>query len=125
MKISALLAAPFLCLALAGCNDLAVSVVCPSEPRPSVVLSMFDAAGQPVAHPAQGWYTVGVTTDSLRHHNRGHGATQLAAFGPVGVYELRVLFTGLPELKMPNVVVEAGECGPGTRYLDVQIPLGV
>lgn len=122
MKISTL--APALCLALAGCNDMALSVVCSGEPQPSVVLNVFDANGVHVGHQAQGWYTVGVTTDSLRHRNPGDGTTQLAAFGPAGVYELRVQFTGLPELKMPGVVVEDADCGPGTRYLDVQLPLG-
>ena len=34
MKISTLLA-PALCLALAGCDDMALSVVCPGEPQPS------------------------------------------------------------------------------------------
>jgi hypothetical protein len=122
MKISALALA--LCLALAGCDDVALSVVCRGEPHPSLVMSVFDAAGTAVTHQSQGWYTVGATTDSLRHRAPEEGVTQLVAFGPAGVYQLRVRAAGVPELRMPNVLVEDGDCGPATRYLDVQLPMG-
>lgn len=120
MKISTLLA-PALCLALAGCDDAPLSMVCPGALQPSVVVNVFDAAGTPITRQARGWYTVGATTDSLRHRNPGDGSTQLAAFGPIGVYQLRVQPTGHAELSLPNIRVEEGACGPGTRYIDVQL----
>ena len=120
MKISTLLA-PALCLALAGCEDMALSVVCPGEPQPSVVVNVLDAEGLPVSHPTTGWFTVGVTTDSMRQRNIGDGATRLAAFGPIGMYQLRVLPAGLPEVLLSNVHVEEGACGPATRFVDVQL----
>lgn len=120
MKISTLLA-PALCLALAGCDDMALSVVCPGEPQPSVVVNMLDADGLPVSHPTRGWFTVGVTTDSMRQRSIGDGATRLAAFGPVGMYQLRVLPDGQAEVALPNVRVDEGACGPATRFVDVQL----
>jgi hypothetical protein len=120
MKISTLLA-PALCLALAGCEDMALSVVCPGEPQPSVVVNVLDADGLPVSHPTSGWFTVGVTTDSMRQRNIGDGATRLAAFGPIGMYQLRVLPAGLPEVSLSNVYVDEGACGPATRFVDVQL----
>lgn len=120
MKLSTLLA-PALCLALAGCDDMALSVVCPGEPQPSVVVNVLDADGLPVSHPTTGWFTVGVTTDSLRQRNIGDGATRLAAFGPIGMYQLHVLPAGLPEVSLSNVQVDEGACGPATRFVDVQL----
>jgi hypothetical protein len=120
MKLSTLLA-PALCLALAGCDDMALSVVCPGEAQPSVVVNVLDADGLPVSHPTRGWFTVGVTTDSMRQRNIGDGATRLAAFGPVGMYQLRVLPAGQAEVSLPNVRVDEGECGPATRFVDVQL----
>ncbi|HEV3050795.1 MAG TPA: hypothetical protein VGX50_10820 [Longimicrobium sp.] len=120
MKISTLLA-PALCLALAGCDDLALSVVCPGEPQPSVVVNLLDGDGLPVSHPTTGWFTVGGTTDSLRQRNIGDGATRLAAFGPIGMYQLRVIPAGQAEVSLPNVRVDEGACGPATRFVDVQL----
>ena len=120
MKSIALLA-PALCLALAGCDDVALSLVCPDVLQPSVVVGVFDADGQPVAHQARGWYTVGGVTDSLRHTARTVDVQQLSAYGPPGVYDLRVQRPGSPDWVISNLVVEDSECGPATRRLTAQL----
>ena len=120
MKTRALLA-PALGLALAGCTDVALSVVCPDILFPSVVVGVYDAEGEPVAHEARGWYTVGGVTDSLRHTLRTENVWQLSAYGPPGVYELRVERPGHPVRVISNVVVEDAECGPVTKRLTVQL----
>lgn len=119
MKISVL--APALCLALAGCKDVALSVVCPDVLQPSVVVGVFDNAGEPVAHEAKGWYTVAGVTDSLRHTLRTQDVWQLSAYGPPGVYQVRVQRPGHPEWSMAGLVVEDAECGPATRRINVQL----
>ncbi|MBW3571166.1 MAG: hypothetical protein KY467_08670 [Gemmatimonadetes bacterium] len=114
MKIPALLV-PALCLALAACKDVALSVVCPQDPQPAVVVGVFDAVtGESVATEARGWYTVATMTDSLRHTVRGEGVPQLAAFGPPGVYQVRVHRPGHAEWVQGGLVVEKTECGPAT-----------
>jgi hypothetical protein len=114
MKIFALLA-PALCLALAACDDVALSLVCPDEQQPSVVVGVLDpATGESVAAEAHGWYTVGGVTDSLRHQVRVEGMPQLVAFGPPGVYQLRVQRPGHTEWVRSNLVVEQADCGPAT-----------
>lgn len=114
MKIPALLA-PALCLSLAACNDVALSFACPEEPSPSVVVGVFDAGtGQAVAGDAQGWYTVNGMTDSLRHEVRVGGIPQLFAFGPPGVYQVRVQRPGHAEWVLSDLVVQQSECGPAT-----------
>jgi hypothetical protein len=114
MKIPALLA-PALCLALAACDDVALSFACPEEPSPSVVVGVFDAGtGEAVAGDARGWYTVGGVTDSLRHEVRVAGIPQLFAFGPPGVYQVRVQRAGHSEWVLSDLVVHPSECGPAT-----------
>jgi hypothetical protein len=120
MKISALLA-PALCLALAGCDDVAISVVCPHALQPSLVVGVFNSAGQPVAHEARGWYTVAGVTDSLRHQTEAGGVSELVAFGPAGVYQVRVLSPGQPEWSLSGVEVQSADCGPDTRRVNVQL----
>lgn len=120
MKIFALLA-PALCLALAGCDDMAVSVVCPDVLQPSVVVGVFNDQGEPVAHEARGWYTVGSVTDSLRHTLRTADVMQLAAYGPPGVYQVRVQRPGSPDWVISNLEVQDAECGPATRRLTAQL----
>ena len=112
--------APALCLALAAC-DQSLSFVCPQSQQPAVLLQVIDGTTQQfVADQASGWYTVGTVTDSLRHTQRPRGAesiesnTQLAAFGPPGVYELRVQRPGHVDWVRSNLVVGASECGPAT-----------
>jgi hypothetical protein len=114
MKIPVLLA-PALCLSLAACDDVALSFACPEEPSPSVVIGVFDAGtGEAVAGDASGWYTVNGMTDSLRHEVRVGGIPQLFAFGPPGVYQVRVQRTGHSEWVMSDLVVQQSECGPAT-----------
>lgn len=120
MKIFALLA-PALCLALAGCDDVALSVVCPPERQPSVVVGVFNADGEPVAHEAKGWFTVSGRTDSLRHTLRTPEVQQLSAYGPAGVYDVRVQRPGSPDWVISDLVVEDAECGPATRRLTAQL----
>jgi hypothetical protein len=118
MKIHPLLA-PALCLALAGCNDVALSLVCPDTAPPSVVVGVLDqttrlsATGESV-----GWYTVGSVTDSMRHAVRVEGVPQLFAFGPPGVYEVRIHRPGHTDWVQSNVVVLEGQCGPATVWLE-------
>ncbi|HEY0018388.1 MAG TPA: hypothetical protein VGC13_18930 [Longimicrobium sp.] len=119
MKISALLA-PALCLALAGCDNSALSVVCPDDPQPSVVVGVFDFEGTAMAHETRGWYTVAGVTDSLRHATVG-GVQQLAAYGPPGVYDVRVERPGQPDWSVTGLQVEDTECGPATRRINLQV----
>ncbi|HEU4326210.1 MAG TPA: hypothetical protein VFS21_23930, partial [Roseiflexaceae bacterium] len=121
MKTSTLLA-PALCLALAGCDDVAVSVVCPHSLQPSLVVNVFDSAGLSVAHETRGWYTVGTLTDSLRHTvQAADGAPQLVAFGPPGVYQVRIQTPGQPERTLSGLEVNSAECGPDTRHVNIQL----
>lgn len=121
MKIPVLLA-PALCLALAGCNDVALSVVCPDLPQPAVVVGVMDANTRAAAAAeSQGWFTVGTTTDSMRHAVRVEGVPQLFAFGPPGVYHVRVERAGYTEWEQSGVVVQEGQCGPATVQLQATL----
>lgn len=120
MKISALLA-PALCLALAGCDDAALSVVCPGVLQPSLVVGVFDDKGESVAHEARGWFTVGAVTDSLRHSQRTADLVQLVAYGPPGVYQVRVERPGSPDWVIADLEVGNTECGPATRRLTAEL----
>lgn len=118
MKISALLAPAALCLALAGCDDVALSVVCPNDPSPSVVVGVVDVAtGESATAEARGWYTVAGVTDSLRHVMHVEGLPQLMAFGPAGVYQVRVQRPGHADWVQNNLRVPEAECGPATQRL--------
>jgi hypothetical protein len=117
MKIPALLA-PALCLALAGCDDVALSVVCPQDPQPSVVVGVLDpGTGESAAREAHGFYTVAGVTDSLRHVLLPDGEPQLMAFGPPGVYQVRVIRPGHTEWVKADLQVQPAECGPATVRL--------
>lgn len=121
MKIPALLA-PALCLVLAACNDVALTVVCPREQQPSVVVGVIDpGTGESVAAESNGWFTVAGVTDSLRHAVRAEGVPQLFAFGPPGVYQVRVQRPGHAEWVQRNLLVESAECGPATVRLMVTL----
>ncbi|HEX2211634.1 MAG TPA: carboxypeptidase-like regulatory domain-containing protein [Longimicrobium sp.] len=117
MKFPALLA-PALCLALAACNDVALSVVCPDQQEPSLVVNVFDQdTGESVANEASGTFTVGGLTDSLRHVVRVEGIPQLMAFGPPGVYQVRVQRPGHAEWTQNAIRVAQADCGPATVRL--------
>jgi hypothetical protein len=120
MKISATLA-PALCLVLAAC-DQSLSFVCPDSQQPAVLLQVIDQnTQQSVAAEARGWWTVGAETDSLRHVQRTEGAVELAAYGPPGVYQLRVQRPGHQEWVRANLVVAGSECGPATVRITAMI----
>jgi hypothetical protein len=123
MKIQAVSAAALLCLALGACSDLATSVVCDGALRPSLVVNVVDAAsGASVASEAHGWYTTGTVTDSLRHiESTATGTVLLAAFGPPGVYDLRVERPGAPNWVRSGVLVQDGRCGPYSEGLTAEI----
>lgn len=113
MKISALLAPVALCMALAACDDMSTSVVCPGLAGPSLVVSVVDAqTGLSVTGLASGTWTTGVLSDSLRHYPEPGGDTVLAAFGPPGVYEVRVVRPGHEDWVRTGVQVAEGRCGP-------------
>jgi hypothetical protein len=116
MKIPVLLA---LCLALAACQDVSLSLVCSQNPQPSVVVGVLDAGTRLSAtSESSGWFTVGGVTDSMRHAVRIEGVPQLFAFGPPGVYEVRVQRPGRADWVQSNVVVRNGQCGPSTVQLE-------
>lgn len=119
MKIFAVPGAALLCLALGACSDLATNVVCDGALRPSLVVNVVDAvSGTSVASEARGWYTLGTVTDSLRHiQSAATGEVLLAAFGPPGVYDLRVERPGAPNWVRTGVLVQEGQCGPYSEGL--------
>jgi hypothetical protein len=107
--------APVLCLALAACDDVALSLVCPQEPQPSVVVDVVDNITRAsAASEATGWFTVAGVTDSLRHGVRVEGVPQLFAFGPPGVYQVRVQRAGHTDWVQSDLVVQEASCGPAT-----------
>lgn len=121
MKISALLA-PALCLALAGCKDVALSVVCSDVPQPSLAVGVVDAnTRSSAAAEAYGWFTVAGITDTLRHGVRMEGVPQLFAFGPPGVYQVRVQRPGHHDWVRSDVVVQQALCGPATVSLEATL----
>jgi hypothetical protein len=121
MKISTLLA-PALCLALAACNDVSLSLVCPDEAQPSVVVGVVDGITRSsAAAESQGWFTVNGTTDSLRHGVRIEGVPQLFAFGPPGVYQVRIQRPGHMDWVQSNVIVQDSRCGPATVWLEATL----
>jgi hypothetical protein len=132
MKISATLA-PALCLALAAC-DQNLSFVCPDSPQPAVLVQVVDlSSNESVAHQATGWWTVGQVTDSLRHTSQpgpagqqSSGGTELAAYGPAGVYQIRVQRPGHADWVRNDLVVGESSCGPATvRLTAVSVPVNV
>ncbi|HEX6913151.1 MAG TPA: hypothetical protein VF142_22260 [Longimicrobium sp.] len=123
MKTYARPAAALLCLALGACSDSALSVVCPGVMRPSLLVNVLDSiSGQSAAAQARGWWTSGTRTDSLRHvpPTTGEGAVLLAAYGPPGLYDVRVEVAGRPDWIANGIVVTEGSCGPDARDLVAQ-----
>lgn len=124
MKTSALLAPLVLCLALGACDDTATSVVCPAEPGPSLLISVVDAvSGESVAPEASGWWTSGAVSDSLRHVSAQAqaGVTLLAAYGPPGLYDVRVQRPGRMDWVRTGIQVPPGTCGPVRTELTAQV----
>jgi hypothetical protein len=112
MKTFAPLAPALLCLGLAACSDLSTSVVCPADPGPSLVVHVVDAvSGLSVSEQASGSWTSGAMSDSL-HHVPSGDAVVLAAFGPPGMYQVRVVRPGHADWVANDVVVGEGQCGP-------------
>ena len=126
MRSPWLLAPALLCLAVAGCDDLSTSTVCPSEPGPALLVNVVDAAsGLPVAQEARGQWTTGALADSLRHVSMGpDSAVVLAAFGPPGTYEVRVERPGHADWVRSGVVVAPGACGPARADVTAQLTAG-
>jgi hypothetical protein len=123
MKTYARPAAALLYLALGACSDSPLSVVCGGGLRPSVLVNVLDSiSGQSAAAQARGWWTSGTLTDSLRHvpPTTSEGAVMLAAYGPPGLYDVRVEVAGRPEWIASGVVVAEGSCGPDARDLVAQ-----
>lgn len=119
MKILTLLVP---CLALAACNDVALTLVCPDEQQPSVAVGVVDGITRASAtDEAHGWFTVGGVTDSLRHGVRVEGVPQLYAFGPPGVYQVHVQRPGHMDWVQSNVVVQGARCGPSTVTLEATL----
>ncbi|HEX8393019.1 MAG TPA: hypothetical protein VF665_11725 [Longimicrobium sp.] len=108
------------CIALplaAGCSDVTTATVCDNTTVPSVLVSVMNDARQPVS--ASGTWTAGTLSDSLRH--LPGDSARLAAYGPAGVYTVRVQGQGTAPWVATNVYVTAGQCGPATAYLEATI----
>jgi hypothetical protein len=113
MKIFALLAPALLCLGLGACSDLSTSLVCPARSGPSLVVYVLDAqSGLSVSDQASGSWSSGGMSDSLHHWRAEDGSTALAAFGPAGTYQVRVVRPGHADWVREDVVVTRGQCGP-------------
>lgn len=105
-------------LLLAGCDDVSTTVVCEGAMVPSVLVSVVNASRQPL--PATGTWVSGTMSDSLRH--MPGAVAHLAAYGPAGVYTVRVQPQGAGPWTATNVNVTQGQCGPATVYLEAIIP---
>lgn len=114
MKIFARLAPALLCLVAGACSDSATSVVCPGQAAPSLVVNVVDArSGESVSLQASGTWTSGGMSDSLRHVvTLPDSLVVLAAFGPPGTYQVRVVRPGHTDWIRDDVVVSEGSCGP-------------
>lgn len=124
MKNRPLLLSALLCLGMGACDDAAFSVVCPGEALPSLLVNVVDSvSGESVSHEASGWWTTGAVTDSLRHVRPSNvdGAVRLAAYGPPGTYEVRVVHPGHPDWVRGNIQVVQGTCGPAAQDLVAQL----
>ncbi|HVH13680.1 MAG TPA: carboxypeptidase-like regulatory domain-containing protein [Longimicrobium sp.] len=113
MKIFARAVPALLFLGLGACSDAATLLVCPSRPHPSLVVWVVDAeTGLSVSEQASGTWRSGDMADSLHHVSTGDGSTVLAAFGPPGTYQVRVLRPGHADWVRDDIVVPPGQCGP-------------
>lgn len=119
MKTSALIAPVLLFAALAACSDMATQVVCPDRASPAVLVNVVDpSTNTSVSSEASGTWTNGTQRDSLVHvPNTATGEIMLAAYGPPGVYEVRVVRPGHPVWVRGNIVVTQGVCGPQSADL--------
>lgn len=126
MKNHARLAAALLCLALGACADSALSVVCPGEPRPALLITVLDAKSRAsVSLEARGWWTTGAAWDSMRHvpSTAEGGGVVLAAFGPPGTYDVRVERLGYAHWSRSGIVVREGACGPSPEEIVADLTL--
>lgn len=128
MKIFARLTPLLLCLPLGACSDSSTSVVCPGELGPAVVVNVVDGlSGASVTRQASGTWTSGGRSDSLRHVVQADSTVVLAAYGPPGTYQLRVVRPGHLDWTSGDVVVTEGRCGPArsnvTATLTVSSPM--
>lgn len=115
IRTLALLAAGVL---LAGCSDTALSIVCPDQPDPAIVISVVDPGGtQSLADRARGWYRVGTQSDSLRYHATAGGGALLAT-GPAGTYRVEVRVDGHAPWHADAVEVAGSACGVQTVRLE-------
>lgn len=114
MKRFARFAPALLCAALAGCSDLSTQVVCPDRATPAVVVNVVDpVSNTTVSREATGTWTNGTMRDSMVHvPSQTSGEIVLAAYGPPGVYEVRVSRPGHPDWVRGNIQVGQGLCGP-------------
>jgi hypothetical protein len=128
MKFFARVAPALMCLALGACSDMSTSVVCPGEAGPAVVVNVVDGlSGASVSRQASGTWTSGTLSDSLRHVVQADSTVVLAAYGPPGVYHVRVVRPGHTEWVSGDLVVTEGRCGPArslvTATITVSSPL--
>jgi uncharacterized membrane protein YeaQ/YmgE (transglycosylase-associated protein family) len=113
MKNFARLAPILLCLLLGACSDSATSVVCPGDLGPAVVVNVVDGlSGASVTQQASGTWTSGTRSDSLRHVVQADSTVVLAAYGPPGIYQVRVVRAGHVDWVSGDVMVPEGRCGP-------------
>lgn len=119
MKTSALIAPVLLCAALSACSDTATQVVCPDRASPAVVVRVVDPfTNASVSAEASGTWTSGTRSDSLVHvPSAATGEILLAAYGPPGTYEVRVVRPGHPVWVRGGIVVTQGLCGPQSADL--------
>ncbi len=128
MKFFTRLAPLLLCFVLGACSDTATSVVCPGEVGPAVVVNVVDGlSGASVTRQASGTWTSGTRSDSLRHVVQADSTVVLAAYGPPGIYQLRVIRPGHLDWVSGDVVVTEGRCGPArsivTATLTISSPM--
>jgi hypothetical protein len=113
MNLFARLAPLPLVLAASACADLSTQVVCSGVARPSLVVDAVDAAtGLSVSAEAAGSWSSGTFSDSLRHVQTGDGGVRLAAYGPAGIYQVRVSRPGFADWTRAGVEVQQDVCGP-------------
>lgn len=100
---------------LAGCSDMAVSVVCPAEPPPAVAIAVtHPVTGIPLTSDASGWFAVGARQDSLRFHP---GGGVLVAEGGPGSYRVEVTVPGHESWRHDALHVAEDACGVRTVYV--------
>jgi hypothetical protein len=97
-------------------------VVCPDRASPALLVNVLDPVTlASVAPQATGRWSTGAMSDSLVHViNPASGQVMLAAYGPPGLYTVRVSRPGLPDWVRGDIMVEEGVCGPRGAELTVQ-----